>query len=158
MARPRTTHGRPDLLRPAVVAAGAVLTVVGCGQQTVTARDGDSAAASTRPAGTELTVTVGTRGSAHWSWTLRCDPPGGDHPDPDAACAALGRANQPFAPVPKDMVCTEIYGGPQTATIVGTWRGALVRGDYSRVNGCEIARWDALASVLGTAAGRPGGT
>jgi hypothetical protein len=41
-----------------------------------------------------------------------------------------------------------IYGGPQTATIVGTLRGAAVKAEFSRINGCEIARWSELAKAL----------
>lgn len=41
-----------------------------------------------------------------------------------------------------------MYGGPQTATIDGLWRGQRVHASYSRTDGCEIARWEALAPVL----------
>jgi len=37
-----------------------------------------------------------------------------------------------------------IYGGPQTATIVGVLDGTRIDAAFSRQNGCEIARWDAL--------------
>lgn len=82
-------------------------------------------------------------------WTLTCDPPGGDHPDPEAACRALeknGRTALP--PVPKDQACTMIYGGPQKARITGTWNGKQVDSTLSRTNGCEIARWKALTGLL----------
>lgn len=98
----------------------------------------------------ELSITVRAgAGTASRTYTLRCDPPGGDHPDPEAACAALDRAARPFAPVPADQACTQVYGGPQTATIDGTWRGELVSARYDRTDGCEIARWDALTDVFG---------
>ena len=84
------------------------------------------------------------------TWTLRCDPPGGNHPEPAAACRALATAKQPFAPVPADRLCTQIYGGPQTATIEGTWRGGRVSASYRRTDGCEIARWNALMPVFRT--------
>jgi hypothetical protein len=81
-------------------------------------------------------------------WELTCDPAGGDHPEPQAACQALVDAGDPFAPPPKDQICTEIYGGPERATVEGAWRSERVRADFSRTNGCEIARWDALRAVL----------
>ncbi len=97
----------------------------------------------------ELTITVSDgAGGAPRAWTLTCDPPGGDHPDPAAACAAIDAARRPFAPVPADMACTQIYGGPETATIEGTWRGEPVRAAYKRTDGCEIARWSALTAVF----------
>ena len=45
-------------------------------------------------------------------------------------------------------MCTQQYGGPETATITGTWQGEPVNSTLSRKNGCEIARWDALKDVL----------
>lgn len=102
---------------------------------------------------TELTIVVTGVADGPRSWTLRCDPPGGDHPDPDAACAALeaarSEAGDPFAPVPKDQLCTQVYGGPQTARVRGWWGGASVDATFNRVNGCEVARWDRLAALLG---------
>ena len=90
-------------------------------------------------------------------WTLTCDPPGGSHPDPAAACHVLDTVRGPFAPVPPDMRCLQVYGGPETATITGTWRGVEVDASYRRTDGCEIARWTKLGAVLspGSPAGRP---
>jgi hypothetical protein len=95
----------------------------------------------------QITVWTGPGGEPT-RWTLTGDPPGGDHPDPAAARAALAGAARPFAPVPPGTMCTQIYGGPQTATIDGVWAGQPVRASYSRVDGCEIARWNALAAVF----------
>lgn len=103
---------------------------------------------------TRLVITVrdGT-GAAPVTWTLTCEPPGGDHPDPEGACRVLAAARAPFAPVPAGLRCLQIYGGPQTATIEGRWRGAPVRATYRRTDGCEIARWDGVAPVLGSGGG-----
>jgi len=98
----------------------------------------------------ELTIIVRSGpGGDLTTWTLSCDPPGGTHPDPAAACAAIDAARDPFAPVPPDMMCTQQYGGPETATITGTWRGEQVNASYTRTDGCEIARWSKLAAVFG---------
>lgn len=98
---------------------------------------------------TSLTVRVTARpGASPRVWRLRCDPPGGTHPNPAGACAALARAKNPFAPVPTGTVCAQIYGGPQTAAITGVWRGRTVSAHYTRRNGCETARWNALSAVL----------
>lgn len=100
------------------------------------------------PGGTDLTVVV-TDEQGTSTWTLTCDPPGGTHPDPAQACAALAAAGpEPLAPLPKDMACTQVYGGPQTATVAGTWDGVAVAADLERTDGCQIARWDALLPVL----------
>jgi Subtilisin inhibitor-like len=75
---------------------------------------------------------------------LTCDPDGGTHPDPVKACAALRSHPEALHPVPLDMACTQIYGGDQVARI----GGADIQAVFDRTNGCEIARWDALAPVL----------
>jgi hypothetical protein len=83
---------------------------------------------------------------------LRCDPPAGTVPDPAGACAALGAVEDPFAPVPAATACTEIYGGPQVIMVRGTWSGRSVDARFSRVDGCEIERYDRLVGALGIAA------
>jgi hypothetical protein len=82
-------------------------------------------------------------------YTLVCTPPFvGSLPDGDAACALLRSMPDPFAALPADQVCTEQYGGPQTARITGRWGGEPVDLALARTNGCEIAQWDGLAAVL----------
>jgi hypothetical protein len=100
---------------------------------------------------TSLTITVDRGdGEPPVESALACDPPGGTHPDPEAACAALAELDpEAFMPLAADQMCTQIYGGPETATVRGTWRGARVDASFSRQNGCEIARWDAVAGLLG---------
>lgn len=118
---------------------------------TGTAATGTATTGTTPGTATKLVVSVtdGTGGPPR-TWTLTCDPPAGDHPDPEAACRALDAARAPFAPVPAGMACTQVYGGPETATIEGVWRGEPVRSSYARNDGCEIARWKAVAAVLGS--------
>lgn len=128
----------------------------GCGRENGV---GSGDAERTAPPQTELTITVTPSPEAPpREWTLRCEPPGGTHPAPDAACAALHETADPFAPVPPDAVCTQIYGGPQEATITGVWRGEQVRASYDRTNGCEISRWDAIEAVLQPQDVSPGST
>jgi len=68
-----------------------------------------------------------------------------------AGCDGLGTADV-FQPVPGNMACTQQYGGPETATVTGTFKGEHVDAKFSRVNGCEIERWEA-AKPLFEAAG-----
>lgn len=84
------------------------------------------------------------------TWTLTCDPPGGDHPDPTAACEALKSHHTALKPIPKDRVCAQVYGGPEKATITGRWRGEDVFSVLSRTDSCQTARWDALVGLLPT--------
>ncbi|HSK28020.1 MAG TPA: SSI family serine proteinase inhibitor [Jiangellales bacterium] len=115
-----------------------------------TAGTGGSAEPTSTPsgAGTELSVTVRVDGGEPTVWTLTCDPAGGTHPDPEGACARLAEDPEALDPLPFDVICTEIYGGPQTATVVGTLAGRPVNAELSRTNGCEIDRWDRLLPVL----------
>jgi hypothetical protein len=62
----------------------------------------------------------------------------------------LLRLRDPFAPVPKNVACTEIYGGPQVARVRGVFRGRRVRAGFDRTNGCEIARWNRVAFLFPT--------
>lgn len=89
-------------------------------------------------------------GSPVQRYTLTCVGAGasGDLPDPEAACAHLEGLEDPFAEPPADQICTQQYGGPQTATITGLWQGEPVDVSLSRTDGCEISRWDALSPLL----------
>lgn len=48
-----------------------------------------------------------------------------------------------------DQICTEQYGGPDIARVVGTIDGQPVDTSFDRANGCGISEWDSLmAGVL----------
>jgi hypothetical protein len=82
-------------------------------------------------------------------WTLRCNPAGGSLAKPVLACRKLGIGGAKlFAPSRRDTVCTEIYGGPQRARIVGTVGGIRIWTTVTRTNGCEIGRWVRLSPWL----------
>ena len=106
--------------------------------------------ATPTPSGdTDLTIVINDGSSSTVTWRLTCNPPGGTHPDPKAACRAL-EANGAVAlpPVPKDKACTQIYGGPETASITGTWQGQPVMSRFARNDGCQISRWKLLEGLL----------
>ncbi len=113
----------------------AVALLAGCGSEAGSRAPRYDVTISYWPAG---------RGGETRSATLQCDPDGGSHPDPNGACDALLQHEDALKPVPRDVACTEIYGGPQLATISGPGVHAV----FSRTNGCEIARWEALKAVL----------
>jgi hypothetical protein len=82
-------------------------------------------------------------------WTLRCDPVGGTHPRRASACRELARLGRRAfqAPLPRT-ACAELYGGPQTAIVSGTVDGRRVWARLSRIDGCQIARWGRVPSLL----------
>jgi hypothetical protein len=89
-------------------------------------------------------------GSAPFSWTLVCAGVAeGTHPDAEAACTHLQGLDDPFAPLPDDLACTEQYGGPETAHVTGVWGGEPVDLDLSRTDGCRISQWAGLGPLLG---------
>jgi hypothetical protein len=112
---------------------------------------GSAGIAASRPA-IDLTITYWPDGQAPDElkrWTLRCGPVGGTWPRRKAACRQLVRLGPGvFAPVPRDAVCTEIYGGPQRARVKGRLGKRRIWATFSRVNGCEIARWDRVSPWL----------
>jgi hypothetical protein len=81
-------------------------------------------------------------------------------PDPDAALAAVEKYGESiFFPKPgPPRLCTQQYGGPQVAVVTGTFHGRRVDSVFSRTDGCEIARWKAMAPLLGAAVGGTGRT
>jgi hypothetical protein len=87
-------------------------------------------------------------------WTLRCRPTRGTLPRAALACRRLAAAGAKlFAPVPPSAVCTQIYGGPQTARVVGKFKGTRVWANFSRTNGCQISRWNRVSPWLLPAGG-----
>lgn len=128
-----------------------LLALAACGE------DADEIAEAPAPVPapvTSVTVTSTVGGTAS-TVTLECGPTGGTHPDPEAACTALLAPTAPLAPPPADQVCTEIYGGPETARVVGTVQGRAVDRSFDRANGCGIADWTAMGAVLPEPAGGP---
>ncbi|PRH76361.1 hypothetical protein C6N75_26050 [Streptomyces solincola] len=104
----------------------------------------------------KLTITVADSGNpaADGTFELECGTrtAEGTHPRAKGACDRLkelaDEGRDPFAPVAEGTMCTMQHGGPATAHITGTWHGKDVDARFSRGDGCEIARWDALKPVL----------
>jgi hypothetical protein len=107
---------------------------------------------------TELRITFWPQGRERGNAitrTLRCDPAGGTLAKPGDACRRLAAMQRPFAPVPGDMACTDIYGGPQEARVTGLFRGRRIWAGFRRTDGCEIDRWNRHAFLFPRGAGEP---
>jgi hypothetical protein len=101
---------------------------------------------------TALTITFwadGPQRSDPEVWTLRCSPARGSHPRPVVSCQRFASGGWKLVvPVRQGAVCTEIYGGPQEARIVGKLKGRRIWARFTRQNGCQISRWDKLSPWL----------
>jgi Subtilisin inhibitor-like len=145
--------------RLATCVISVLVLTIGCANQMAetsgptpgsTVPDTPSEQATPTPGGdTDLMIVINNGSSSTLTWRLTCNPPGGTHPDPEAACRAL-EANGAVAlpPVPKDKACTQIYGGPETASITGTWEGQPVMSRFARNDGCQISRWKLMEGLL----------
>ena len=110
--------------------------LAGCGSDESTpAAGGDGKLAA-------LTVTVdpdGAKGSEPArELELDCAKP----TDSTACGAAAGVSAADVQKTGDDVACTQLYGGPEEATITGTIRGTQIDASFKRTDGCEIARWD----------------
>ena len=94
----------------------------------------------------EITVVAnpGIPAEPRRKYVLRCGPAGGTLPNAARACRQLAKLRDPFAPVPRTAACTQIYGGSQQAVVIGVYGGKPVRTIFTRVDGCQIARWNRL--------------
>jgi hypothetical protein len=127
-----------------VLACLAALGAVGCGGD-----DNEEQPAAVNSIA-ELTVTVdpdGDGGAKPKTATVKCGPA-----SDSKECAALADMKADvFEPVPGNVACTQQYGGPETAQVTGTFKGRQVDAKFSRVNGCEISRWEKMSPVFAVA-------
>ncbi|WP_285698931.1 SSI family serine proteinase inhibitor [Actinomadura sp. NBRC 104412] len=135
-----------------------ILASAGCGSEQASNQpandpaDRSPATSSVSPSAQGDTLTIQVKASPQAparTWTLRCDPVGGDHPKAEQACAKLAATQDPFKPTPAGQMCTKIYGGPEVATVQGTWRDQPVNARFTRGDGCELNRWSKIAPLFG---------
>jgi hypothetical protein len=124
------------MIRLAIVLAG-LLLLAGCGSE----EDGEDRPAAPSAPTTDLTVTVWPKGPDGPMRERRVECPGA------AVCGELSPHS--FAPVPRDMACTAIYGGPAVARVSGTLHGEAVDARFSLEDGCQINRWERNRELLG---------
>lgn len=130
--RPPRAHDENMLRRPlrlltcALCLFAMALIAVGCGQTSADVPPG------------AITITHNDGAADIATVTVAC----AEHPDVCATVAEVAAAPQPDA-------CTMIYGGPERINVRGTVGSGTVDLTVGRTNGCDIARYDTLADVLG---------
>ncbi|MFJ6003005.1 serine protease inhibitor [Arthrobacter sp. NPDC092385] len=117
-----------------------------------------SAASATNAA---LTITIKQDAAAEpVQYVLECvdgaPGPASTLPGAEAACTAVAKLGAGFftARPDKDIICTQQYGGPQTASISGEIDGTTVLAAFALTDGCEISRWDRVRDILGAPGGQ----
>jgi hypothetical protein len=109
-----------------------------------------SVATASAASATTLQVKITGEDKTSFNWTLKCQPNSGTHPKVSTACKFLNTTagKKAILELPKNEMCTEIYGGGITARIFGNFKGKKVDLRLDRKNGCKIAQWDSLMKVL----------
>ena len=126
------------LAAPLLIAAAAL---AGCGS------DDPNPSAPGHDTLARLVITVdadGEGGAPARELKLDCAEP----TDSQACGAVAGVSTRDLAPTPGDTACTQLFGGPETATIKGTIRGEPVDAQFSRSDGCEVNRWKRVEALL----------
>jgi len=114
-----------------LVAAGAVAATMAY------AVPASAAAVGTNPAAGLSQLVMTKSGSVHRQVTLECDPAGGTHPTPDAACASIAAVNGQFGQLPSvpGGFCTADFA-PVTVTVTGNWQSQPVIFTKTYTNDC----------------------
>jgi hypothetical protein len=82
-------------------------------------------------------------------WTLTCgDSVSGSHLQAQQACEHLASLDDPFAPIPADLACAQVFGGSQEAHVTGWWDGNPVDLQLFRRDACEMNQWDSLVPLV----------
>ncbi|MBI1352683.1 MAG: hypothetical protein GC156_16405 [Actinomycetales bacterium] len=105
-----------------------------------------SASAASSP--DRLVITVRPTPGERVTWALTCHPTGGSHPNARRACRTLDRIPDALVVKPNNLMCTQIWSGPERARVTGTWDGRRVDMSFARNEGCATATWNQYGAVL----------
>lgn len=128
-----------------MIAVAGLAAVAACGS-TAAPGSGSTGPGSAPKASLNISV-QGAPGTAAKHWTLRCDPAGGTHPHPAAACAALLAVKNPFAKPKRHQMCPMIMASSKRMSISGTWYGQKVHKTIVD-GGCDLALFTKLNQVM----------
>jgi hypothetical protein len=140
----------------ALLLAALALAAVACG-------DDDSGSGTGQTV--NLTVSVNDGEGKQAKGTLKCDEGSAEgsgflEDSADEHCRAARSLEKLLTTQPpRDRICTQVYGGPQTARITGTFGAQDVARSLARTDGCQIEDWkqaDALLAASGIKAGAAG--
>ncbi len=149
-AHPRS-RSRQRVLQCTTAAIGALI-VAGCGSTAAPSASAgshhhDATATSASKVDLHFTITNGTTGPVT-HWTLQCNPPGGTHPHPAAACRTLLAVKNPFGDQNSvKIMCPMILASARRVVITGSYDGHKV--DEQLVDGgCDFSHWAKLRKLF----------
>jgi hypothetical protein len=124
------------------------LAAAACGSAAAPSAGGGSPASTTSAAKVSLTIVqTGGSDSTAKRWTLRCEPAGGNVPDPVAACSKLLQHRTIFTPSPRHVMCPMIMADARGYIVYGTFLGQKVHQTIVD-GGCSLTRWSELNQVF----------
>lgn len=136
----------------------ALATLAGCGgsdQPAIEPPDDDPVVRRQPSAFLTLSSEDGRRRGRPEEANLSCAPGAeratgylGDRPAVELCRRARALSGFLTSAPPRDRACAEVYGGPQTAQIVGNLEGRPVDRRFARTDSCEIADWERAAALL----------
>jgi hypothetical protein len=93
----------------------------------------------------EVTSSKGRQGS----WSVKCYPARGSHPNVNSSCAFLKiKSNRGMLAGVVSDNCLEVYGGAANARVRGVLYGKRIDLDFDRSNSCNIQKWDQIVTLL----------
>jgi hypothetical protein len=128
------------------IAAAGTAVIAACGTTPAPGTAGSGSGGGPSKASLQITVETGA-GHATKHWTLRCDPAGGTHPNPAAACRALTALKDPFAPPKAGQSCPNVMANGKAIVFKGVWHGQKVSRTIAD-GGCTITVWHRLNQAL----------
>ncbi len=139
------------LSRSAVIGACAFLAAA-CGSSAAPApsagSSGSGPAATVSASKVSLDVTFSpTDGRPARHWTLRCEPAGGNYPDPPGACVKLMKWGNIFSRPVGHVMCPMIMASAQRVTVTGTYFGKKIN-ETIVDGGCDLSRYYKLRQVF----------
>jgi hypothetical protein len=145
-------QGVTRILSGGALVAACGLAAAACGSAAAPSggaqASGDSSASTTSAAKVSLTIVqTGGSDSTAKRWTLRCEPAGGNVPDPAAACGRLLQHRTIFSPSPRHVMCPMIMADARSYIVYGTFLGQKVHQTIVD-GGCSLARWSQLNQVF----------
>ena len=111
----------------------------GSGAGSATSTTGTSSAGQ---ANIDITVTGGGQ-----RWTLRCEPPSGNVPDPQTACERLLGQPALFSTSTHHIMCPQIMADKPGYIVSGTFLGQHISKAIMD-GGCDLGKWSILHNIF----------